>query len=81
MKNKKIVKSKIKRKIVKTDDNIKLKNNNNNYIKLIFYVPKFFINLKTFYRKVNISTLMVFRNQRRKKKKYNYYTITITTTK
>jgi hypothetical protein len=31
MKNKKIVKSKNKRKIVKTDDNIKLKNNNNNY--------------------------------------------------
>ena len=50
MKNKKIVKSKIKRKIVKTDDNIKLKNNNNNYIKLIFYVPKIFINLKTFYQ-------------------------------
>ena len=50
IKNKKIVKSKIikiKRKIVKTD-NIKLKNNNN-YIKLIFYVPIFFINLKTFY--------------------------------
>jgi sulfur relay (sulfurtransferase) DsrC/TusE family protein len=69
--NKKIVKSKIKRNIVKTD-NIKLKKNNNNYIKLIYYVPNFFCKFENILpgmrRKVNISTLMVFRNQRRRRR-------------